>query len=45
MLCGQNFVAILIINKLATPQGNLFSTDLQLRNHGFADQEQQVKKI
>jgi hypothetical protein len=31
-------VAILIVNKMATPQGNLFPTDYELRMYGFTDQ-------
>jgi hypothetical protein len=29
----------LIVNKLATPQENLFLTDLELRTHGFIDHD------
>jgi hypothetical protein len=41
---GKILVAILIVNKLANPQGNLFSTDLELRTHGFADQERRSRR-
>jgi hypothetical protein len=32
------YVALLGVNKLATPQGNLFSTDLELRILGSVNQ-------
>jgi hypothetical protein len=37
---GEILFAILIVNKLETPQGKKNSADLELRTHGFADQEQ-----